>query len=586
MKVIVGDCEVFKHYFLFVAKDMATGDIDVIETRDDLLDFYNKNKETIWVFYNASYDINILKAVLIGTYNPHTVSQQIIEQNKKPFEIFERADLHRYPIIAFDAKTTVHGLKKLEAFMGEDIRETTVPFDLPRPLTEQEREEVIFYCKHDVEQTCKVLRIIKPAFASHLAVCKEFGLPRVDNLHKKASRLAEAVLMGNARKTLTNNDEFDVIIPECVKLTKYQFVRDWFEEMLERGRNGEDVYSQKLECEVHGVPHVFGWGGVHGARTRFECHGGCYGGIVTLDVRSYYPSLIINFGFYSRNWPNASFYNDIYNTRLELKKANDPRQQAYKLILNSSYGLLKDKYSRSYDPRMANSVCITGQLLLLMLMERIELSNQDIRLIQSNSDGVYYTVPDEPQEFDEIYHQWERDTGLTLEKDYFREIVQKDVNNYLMVAKDGYYKTKGSMLKERSPLDNDMPIIQKALLAYFMNNTSPEDTINSSNMLIDFQIVKSRPSCYDTMELNGESYDLKYYRLFAAKGDEYGSPRWRRGDAVSKVSGAPKACKLDNSNIIDVTCPQWLDKSWYIDRVKELIYGPDSGFNITYHLSN
>lgn len=581
MKVIVGDCEVFKHYFLFVVKDMATGDMDIIETRDDLLDFYNKNKNSIWVFYNASYDTNILKAVMLGTYNPHTVSQKIIEHNKKPFEIFDRNDLYRFPMITFDAKTTVHGLKKLEAFMGEDIRETTVPFDLPRPLTDQEREEVIFYCKHDVEQTCKVLRHIKPAFASHLAICKEFGLSRLDNLHKKTPRLAEAVLMGNTKRKPSKDDEFNVTIPECIQLTKYQFVQDWFKEMLERGRNGEDVYSQKLECEVHGVPHVFAWGGVHGARPRFEC----MGDIIALDVNSYYPSMIINFGFYSRNWPNAAYYNDIYNTRLELKKAKDPRQQAYKLILNSSYGLLKDKYSRSYDPRMANSVCITGQLLLLMLMERIELSGCDVELIQSNSDGVYYTAPYFYQrEFKEVYQQWERDTGMVLECDYYKHIVQKDVNNYLMVAKNGHYKTKGSMLKNRSPLDNDMPIIQKALLQYFMNNTSPEETINSSNMLIDFQIVKSRPSCYDTMELNGESYDLKYYRLFAAKGDEYGSPRWRRGDKLAKVGGAPEVCKLDNSNINDVTCPHWLDKEWYINRVKELIYDPSSGFNITQHL--
>ena len=574
MKVIVGDCEVFKHYFLFVATDIATGETNIIETRDDLLDFYNKNLDSIWVFYNAEYDRHILKAKLLGTYDTYTVSQEIIYYDKKPFQIFKRKDLEAYPMICYDAKTTPHGLKKLEAFMGEDIRETTVPFDLQRPLTQEEKAEVIFYCKHDVEQTCKVLKHIKPAFTSHLAVCREFNLPLVDNLHKNMPKLAEAVLMGEGRGRAKFNDEFDVKIPSCIQLTTYKFVQKWFENILAKGRDGEEVYDQRLECDIAGVPHVFAWGGVHGALPKYKCTGN----IVALDVTSFYPSMIIAFNYYSRNWQSPQQYKDMYDTRVKLKAAKDPRQTPYKLALNSSYGLLKDKLSRSYDPRMANSVCITGQLLLLMLMERIE-SADCADLIQSNSDGVYYNVHDEDK-LRAVYKQWELDTGMKMEEEHYNTIVQKDVNNYILIGDNNVVKTKGILLKKRSPVDNDTPIIQRALQEYFVNGTDPRTTIEACDNLIDFQIIKSRPSSFDYMELNGVQYNLKYYRLFAARGAGYRNAVWSRDGKYAKVSGTPESCAVDNSNIVGVPCPEWLDKEWYILKVVELIHNQDNDFAI------
>ena len=48
------------------------------------------------------------------------------------------------------------GLKTLEGFLGSDIRETEVPFDINRKLTRKEIEQTVFYCRHDVEETIKV----------------------------------------------------------------------------------------------------------------------------------------------------------------------------------------------------------------------------------------------------------------------------------------------------------------------------------------------------------------------------------------------------------------------------------------------
>ena len=73
---------------------------------------------------------------------------------------------------------------------------------------------------------------------------------------------------------------------------------------------------------------------------------------------------------------------DIYNRRVEAKKNGNKKVEApLKLVLNTTYGAMKSEYNELYDPHMANQVCITGQLLLLDLIEKLE---PYIKLIQSS----------------------------------------------------------------------------------------------------------------------------------------------------------------------------------------------------------
>lgn len=94
-----------------------------------------------------------------------------------------------------------------------------------------------------------------------------------------------------------------------------------------------------------------------------------------------YPSLMIRYNYFSRALINPQKYVTIYNDRIAYKKAGDPRANALKLCLNSSYGLLKDQYAASYDPQMANNICVAGQLLLLDLMEHVE-NHTSTKLVQ------------------------------------------------------------------------------------------------------------------------------------------------------------------------------------------------------------
>ncbi|HFG9290770.1 TPA: hypothetical protein ACGI32_003875, partial [Clostridioides difficile] len=113
---------------------------------------------------------------------------------------------------------------------------------------------------------------------------------------------------------------------------------------------------------------VFAWGGVHGAITKYYGEG--Y--FLHVDVNSFYPSLMIRYNYHSRNIKNPQKYVEIYDKNLQLKKEKSPLRPAYKLAVNKTYGGMKDKNNNLYDPRQANNVCVSGQLLLLDLIEKLE----------------------------------------------------------------------------------------------------------------------------------------------------------------------------------------------------------------------
>lgn len=279
LDVVVVDTEVYKHYFVLVALELPNKEPVVITDRSELQEFYHKHKDGIWCFYNASYDKYIVRAALCGM-DVYDLSQHIVNGGNG-WEWSRH--LKGYPLNCFDAKRTSDSLKVLEGYMGEDIEETSVPFDLDRELTPEEQRQVIAYCKHDVEQTYKVLRYIKADFQSHLDLVRMFNLP-MSSLSKTKARLSSEIL--KATLPVPIDDEFKIDLPDCIDVGKYKNVQEWFTEMLTAGQQVQTdaerakLYAREYETVVAGVPHTFGWGGVHGALLRYHVQGR----LVNLDV--------------------------------------------------------------------------------------------------------------------------------------------------------------------------------------------------------------------------------------------------------------------------------------------------------------
>lgn len=230
----------------------------------------------------------------------------------------------------------------------------------------------------------------------------------------------------------------------------------------------------------------------------------------------------------------------------------------------------KNKNNALYDPLQANRVCVYGQLLLLDLIERLEPYAQ---IIQSNTDGVLVKMPegqDEDQWYsliDDIAHEWEVRTGLNLEFDEYREIYQKDVNNYIILDSWGHWKSKGAYVKELSSLDYDLPIVNRALVEYMVHGVPVRRTVLECNALKEFQLVSKISGKYTHILHGSRVVKEKCIRVFASKNASDAGVQ--KVHAVTKkpakIPNSPEHCFIWNETVNGVEVPEKLDKQWYID---------------------
>lgn len=557
MRKIFFDFEVFKHNWMVVLIDYDSkkGKV-IVDNIDELKRFYLLFKDDIWIGYNSRmYDQYILKGILLGM-NPHFISKRIIEDNVKGFNVVREG--YKIPLNNFDITTGFHSLKQLEGFMGSRIKETSVPFDINRPLTPDEIKEVIDYCIHDVKQTIEVFDNKKEEFESQLALIEAFNLKM--SMFTKTKAQLSAFILG-AEKHENRGDEFALRFPDTLRVEKYKHIVDWYKEP-------ENLdYKKKLKVDVAGVPHIFAWGGLHGAIPKYKDEGI----ILCCDVASLYPSIMIEYGYISRNVRDPLKYAEIRDTRLELKRKKDPKQAPYKIVLNSTYGAMKDQYNPLYDPLMANNVCLAGQLLLLDLIEKIE---PYCKLIQSNTDGLFMKVEKEADIdiIKEVANEWENRTRLTLEWDVYEKIYQKDVNNYIIIDGNQNYKSKGAYVKKLNNLDYDLPIVNKAMIEYFTKNIPVEETINNCNQLREFQKIVKVSNKYKYALHGEEKLPEKVLRVFASKNeDAEGVFKVKNEERIEKIANTPEKCFIDNDDVKIKEIPSYLDKEYYISVAKKRI---------------
>lgn len=582
--MIFFDFEVFRHDWLVVWCDTKTHKFHhIVNDKVKLEKFYEYYKNDLFVGYNSrNYDTWILKAILCD-FNPYDMSQWIIEKDRKGHEFSKL--LQKFPMYNYDCAVFGKSLKELEAYMGHDIRETSVPFNIDRKLTPKELEEVVQYCMHDVRETMAVFLETLDDYNTHIGLIEEFKLPYY-MVNKTGTQLSAEVLGAVA----TNyNDEFEINMPNNIILGRYQHIKDHFMHWAKYVRDYEQI---TLNTTIANVPHTLGVGGIHGALLQYQGDGF----YMMADVDSYYPAGMINNKFLSRSVRNPEKYRKIRDERVIMKRNKDKREKPRKLVLNKVFGGSKDKYNKLYDPLQANNLCISNQLYLIDLIDKLE---DHCQLIQSNTDGILVKLyREEDKEFIHgICEEWCKRTGFTLSYDYYNKVFQKDVNNYIIMPhgeqydKNGneLFKRKGSWAKKLKLIDNDLPIVNKALVDYFVSGVKPEVTICNATKLIDFQKVVKVTGKYEfgfkvdtyksvgyangDIEYRGEICNEKVYRVFATKESHHGEllKKHKKKNTLDKVANTPEHCVIINENIENTPVPEWLDKSYYVELVKERI---------------
>lgn len=550
------DFEVFNYDWLVVIVDTDSRDERIfINDAAGFIQYYNEHKKDIWIGYNSRhYDQYIAKGIICG-FEPQKLNEWIIKRKKGGWEFFKdfwKIQFYNYDVMFDKFKS----LKQLEGFQGHDIRESTVGFDIDRPLTDEEIEDVIHYCRHDVHETIHLFMETYEEFQSQMELLKMFKMP-LKYVSKTKVQLS-AMILEAKQPAVPREDEFNFSFPPTMAITKYRDVVNFYE----RTKDYDQVYT----TDIAGVKHIFAWGGLHGAIPNYYGEG--Y--FLNIDVESYYPALMIEYDYLSRNVKNPDKFREIRDTRVKYKLAKDKRQGVLKIVINGTYGAMKDKYNELYDPLMANNVCIGGMMLLLDLIEKLE---PYCTLIQSNTDGILVKLnhPDDYELIDDICYEWESRTRMKLEFEEFRKVIQKDVNNYIVIAADGSYKSKGAYVKKLSPLDNDLPIVNEAIINYFVKDIEPEETIFGCKELIKFQKIVKISNKYDYVRYGMRRVNEKVLRVFASVDENDKELRKVKNGSAEKIPYVSDRSFIINDNVLDMKVPSKLDYWWYLDLAIERI---------------
>ena len=606
------DCEVFAHDWLFVFKEVATGEYTVIwNDNDEVLAFMERNPY-LGGFNNKHYDNHILKAVMCG-FTPEQVKEindLIIVHELNGWDIPALREYRVY-FDSFDLKDDCQdgvSLKGIEAHLGIPIEETEVDFNVEHVLSESEKAQTTYYCKYDVDATEILFKLRQGYLDNKAAVGRKRGLTDRQAMYMTNAKLTSVYLQAQKpEKPWT--DERDYQYPDKL-LRQYipQEVFDFFDKLhdpnipnyLLFGGYDEQGVKHKgaaLDFSIGECKCTIAYGGIHGAIPTYVEEATEGRSIRNKDVASYYPHLMTiplskgqKYGFCSRNIPSPQVYVDTLEERVQAKKAGDKvTANALKLVLNTTYGTMlngKDgvAFNDLYDPLMGRSVCITGQLLLLELSMHLVSECPTLKIIQLNTDGIMVSFDNSDEaKWQEITQEWQDRTGFELEEDFIQKIVQRDVNNYVEVpVGDGKPKVKGGALvrgiltnanidftKMGLPawenmsggawnINNNAVIVARAIQDYFVKGVDPEETIMASKNILDFQVIAKVGGKYSgCYQMVGEDKVpvQKVNRVYATADRRYGTGK----DA--KVPSLPVHCMVDNNNELAIDV---VDRNWYL----------------------
>ena len=493
-------------------------------------------------------------------------------------------------------------MKAIEGNLNLPIVESSVPFDINRKLNDDELEEVIRYCKYDVDSTVALYWKRKENYIDAKALISEmYDVPVDEGIGLTNAKLCSRIL---GAKPQNFNDERNYIIPDNIDtnlipepiLNFFMQIRDEsipYEKLFGAGKGSKGMTLNLWFRTSYGsCPVTYAWGGVHGAKPCVTIEETKDRVIINQDVASLYPNSMLNFGYCSRAMEDSEAFRKLVKRRLDYKHSGDKlRSNALKLPINTTYGAMLNRYNDLADRWAGRSVCISNQLAMTMLIVQLAQQCKTIDFVNINTDGIMFTIDrKEIAKSESIIKQWSEVTKFEMERDDFVKVIQKDVNNYIGITPDGKFKTKGGYVSSYGGGDfesNSLSIIDKAIVEYLVNNVPVEQTINECDDIFAFQqIVKTGGTFEGSYHyIDGERVPIqKVNRVYAVKNSKYGAivkgkwitekrsknketgmmestpvnpPQW----SETIISECPDHAFVDNENKLTI---DQLDKQYYI----------------------
>jgi hypothetical protein len=512
--LVVFDLEVSPNYFLCGFKKLDGGKILQIDTQTTLTrDQRMKIKKvlrnvTVIGFNSMRYDIPMLLKALEGTctMDLFKMSKTIIEENLPQFMTMNRFDIDQMEgLDHIDISEPSPGVFVSLKGYGARLHSTKLqdlPYAYDKVLTSDEIEVIKNYNINDLDTTIDLYRAIEPRIKLREEMSKKYGL---DLRSKSDAQIAEVVIVSELKNVgvIATKPKMPKTInytaPDCIS-----FKTPELQELLQgvtsttftiNQKNGQPVlpdWLKKNKLIIGGTQYQVGVGGLHSKEKKLVCEPTGENVMRNIDVASYYPSMILEFGFYPPRFTEKflDVYGSIYKTRLKAKKEkNMVVSDGLKIVLNGSFGKLGSMYSKLYAPDLMLQVTLTGQLMLLMLIE--ELTEKGFTVVSSNTDGIELPVAtDRLDELEAIVFDWELKTGMDMEHGQYKALYARDVNNYVAVY-DGYAKAKGVYAEPTLSKNSEYPIVFKAIRDYLLNGTPMMDTLTACKDVRQFLTART-----------------------------------------------------------------------------------------------
>ncbi len=559
--VIVYDIEIFPNVFHCTCKDTEENKLYFFEISDrknqltELVDFFfykNIGDKMFCGYNNKHYDDVVINYLIDFYYKMDTLSYDkvctslynlsntIITAEEGDTSKFKRWKYAKYfysmdlLTMLFSSKLRV-GLKEMQVTMHyKNVEEYSGDFS--QFLPDSEIDNMIKYNINDVESTTELLNRLKDDVQLRLFIEKEYG---IDALSMDSVKFGETLLLKKYCeqtklseqyvKTLRSPMDYiplkDVILPFISY--KNPKLQDVLEDMKSQVVYSKERKGYEKKFVLSNVRYSVGVGGIHSLHTPqiFVPNDNEY--IGHSDVASMYPSFIIKYKWIPRHLGKEFWqvYSQIYKERIEAKHSGQKlKNLALKLTLNSVTGKMQQETSWMYDPFSVFKIRINGQLILLMLVDR--LLELNCKIVQVNTDGVMYIAQKTQREaVQEAISEVEQLTQLTFESDDYEAFYQYAINDYFGVEK-GYSQSHDPKLIEKKGMFITDPrlgkglapaIIPKAVINYFLTKQPTFEYIKSSKDIKDFMMYQRVDKKFKV--LHGDKPVQRINRFYASTND-------------------------------------------------------------------
>lgn len=557
-------------------------------------------------YNNLEFDYPVIHFILKNrgkflTYTAKRLAKEIYKKAQKVIdELFSMVkeeeilikQLDLYKIWHYDNNARRCSLKKLEiAMQFPNVQD--MPYAHDQEIeTEEQVEEILAYNKNDVEATKTFHSKTLDKLELRRGLCEKYDIKCMNFSDSKIGE--ELVLKLYCEHTSKSIDEvrkmrtfrkgfrFRECIPEYVK-----FKTPEFNELLEYLKGIEVTElkdSFKYSFTFGDAEFDLGTGGIHMCikpgiykSTDKEC-------IVDADVGSLYPNLAITNGLYPYHLGKEflTVYEDnIVKPRMEAKKRGDKTMaDGLKISANATYGKSNSMYSFLYDPLYTLKTTLAGQLALCMLAEVLMIKVPELKVLQVNTDGITVMIPTEYKRlYWEVCQEWEKTTKLGLEYVAYKQMVIRDVNNYIAQDVKDKVKYKGA-LKPREEMIKDgeyhkslsQCVVTHALSEFYLKNIPIADTIYNHQNIYDFCKTFNASHGWKCETIGEDENDRipqqKNNRYFISKEGR----RFRKFKDEKQIDiEANKKVTIFNTYYEEAITEYGIDYDYYIDECRKII---------------